>query len=238
MTTMTRLGNLESELSPRQRVLAWVAEWRDSASGAEYARHRFGDLNALANRMEQVRETVKRQHRGKPYGEVARRVRAAAQEYFFLEQLVETVNTRLTEHAQKVSYFPFLLLHTPEAQMHDICLLTACEIIGELAILRRISDEYFDGQQITYDAVIEGLELAERAWWLTLRGSHDYDTDRDVMQVFVQEYVDGFVRSIVTEATIETHEFFGEDQSVRVLRETVVSWARDALWPPTPRQDA
>lgn len=128
-------------------------------------------------------------------------------------------------------YFPLLLLNAPDEQKRNICLLTAYEILGEIAILERISPDYFDGQQMTYYGVIEGLNLAKHTWRLTLRESGDGGTDHDSMNRFVQDYVDRFVGSIFSAATFETHSFFGRDSDIKKLRQNLAGWATASLQP-------
>jgi hypothetical protein len=231
MTVVTRMEKLGEELTPKQRVLAGVLEWRDSKTPGEYARRRYADVNAYANQLEQLKEGVKRQFRGFPRDEVDKKARAAAQEFVFLDELVNHVNARLCEHYSKFSYIAFMLSYMMEDDEHlsAMCRMTVDETIGEFEIVRRIQTGYFDGQQIAFAGAIKCLEYAEKTWWTMLRIAGDIDTNTELVQATIKPYVDGFVRSHVTLATLETHEFFGRDAEVKKLRETMATWGREAL---------
>jgi hypothetical protein len=239
MTVATRLDRVDDELTPKQRMLAHVLTWRDSESPGEYARRRYVEYpNGFAARLEDLRETVKRQNRGAPRDQVDRLVRQAAQELVFLDELVNKINSRMCDHYQKFWYMGILLTYLgrdrslPDSDIEMLVRSMADEVIGEREIVRSIQDQYFDGQQIIFQGALEHLEFAEKAWWLALRISSSVDIGREAVVAITASYHEPYVHSIVAIATAETHDFFGRDSDATRVRAQLVGEACTALSPP------
>jgi hypothetical protein len=187
-----RLDKLQVSLTPKQPILRWMGEAHQHDTMEQYVRALKGEPDSawpMATLPKQVAAAVKQALKGQPREEVSRGVRQAVRDVVFLFHLHQQVNRKLMEkqeaflfrlrwlraelgrlHYQKMAGQASpsgIRTRIPRRQevtrWHEETELFLEELHGLRLAVMAISKRYFDGHELLFPALTEGLSYLVNA---------------------------------------------------------------------------